>query len=72
MGRCLCQVFAWNAKYGSDKQRVGQQYLELPRAISDPSGNLHKGQMTKWLEKHYQDLICNQLPDDCNVCPILL
>ena len=47
---------------GSDSQHVGQQYIELPRAIS---GNLHKGQKsytTTWLESCYNDLICNQLP----------
>ena len=43
VGRCLRRAFAWNAKYGSGQQHIGQQYLELPRAISDPSGNLHKG-----------------------------
>ena len=32
VGKCLRREFAWNAKYGSDQQRVGQQYLELPRA----------------------------------------
>ena len=52
VGKCLRRAFAWNAKHGSDQQHVGQQYLELPRAISDPSGNPHKGQKsytTKWL-----------------------
>ena len=44
VGKCLRRVFAWNAKFGSDSQYVGQQYIKLPRAISDPSGNLHKGQ----------------------------
>ena len=65
IGKCLRRAFAWNAKYGSSQQHVGQQYLELPRAISDPSGNPHKGQKsytTKRLEKRYKDLICNQLP----------
>ena len=33
-------AFAWNTKFGS----VGQQYIKLPRVISDPNGNLHKGQ----------------------------
>ena len=29
VGKCLCQVFAWNAKGGSSPQHVGQQYTEL-------------------------------------------
>ena len=65
VGKCLRRAFAWNAKFGSSSQNVGQQYTELPRAISDPNGNLHKGQKsytTKWLEKRYKDLISNQLP----------
>ena len=65
VGKCLRRAFAWNAKFGSDSQHIGQQYIELPRAISDPYGNLHKGQKsytTKWLENRYEDLICNQLP----------
>ena len=64
MGKCLRKAFAWNAKFGSSSQQVGQQYIELPRAISDPNGNLHKGQKsytTKWLENRYKDLVCNQL-----------
>ena len=65
MGKCLRRACTWNVKFGSDSQHVGQQYIELPQAISDPSGNLHKGQKsytTKWLENRYKDLICNQLP----------
>ena len=65
VGKCLRRAFAWNAKFGSSSQNVGQQYIELPRAISDPNGNLHKGQKsytTKWLENRYKDLISNQLP----------
>ena len=65
VGECLRRVFAWNAKHGSDQQHVGQQYLELPKAISDPSGSPHKGQKsytTKWLEKRYKYLVSNQLP----------
>ena len=65
VGKCLRKAFAWNAKFGCCSQQVGQQYIELPRAISDPNGNLHKGQKsytTKWLENRYKDLVCNQLP----------
>jgi hypothetical protein len=65
IGKCLRKAFVWNTKFGSSSQQVGQQYIELPRAISDPNGNLHKGQKsytTKWLENRYKDLICNQLP----------
>ena len=71
VGRCLRRAFAWNAKFGSDCQQIGQLYIELPRAISDPNGNLHKGQKsytTKWLESRYKDLICNQVGG----CPMLL
>ena len=62
VGKCLCKAFSWNAKSGSSSQQVGQQYVELPRAISDPNGNLHKGQKsytTKWLESCYKDLVRN-------------
>ena len=65
MGKCLRKAFAWNAKCGSSSQQVGQQYIELPRAISDSNGNLHKDQKsytTKWLENRYKNLVCNQLP----------
>ena len=58
VGKCLRKAFAWNAKFGSSSQHVGQQYIELSRAISDPKGNLHKGQKsytTKWLESRYKD-----------------
>ena len=37
VGKCLRRAFAWNAKFGSSSQNVGQQYIELPRAISDPT-----------------------------------
>ena len=30
VGRCLCRKFAWNAKFVSSYQQVGQQYIELP------------------------------------------
>ena len=54
----LRRAFAWNVKFGSNYHNVGQQYIELPRAISDPNGNLHKSQKsytTKWLKNHYKD-----------------
>ena len=49
-----------------DQHLVGQQYLELPRAICDPNGNPHKGQKsytTKWLEKRYTGVVCRSLPE---------
>ena len=64
IGKCLRKAFAWNAKFGSSSQQVGWEYIELPRATSDPNGNLHKGQKsytTKWLENRYKNLVCNQL-----------
>ena len=65
IGKCLCKAFVWNANFGSSFQHVGQQYIELPRAISDPNSNLQKGQKsytTKWLENRYKNLVCIQLP----------
>ena len=65
VGKCLRKAFACNVKSGSSSQHVGQQYIELPRAISDPNGNLHKGQKsytTEWLQNRYEDLVHNQLP----------
>ena len=60
MRKCLRKAFAWNAKFRSSSQQVGQQYIELPQTISDPNGNFHKGQKsytTKWLENCYKDLV---------------
>ena len=40
-------------------------YIELPRAICNPSGIPNKGQKsyaTKWLENRYKDLVANHLP----------
>ena len=65
MGKSLCQAFTLNTNGGCSSQHVGQQYSEFPLAISDPHGNLHKGQKsytTKWPEGRYKDLISNQLP----------
>ena len=36
-GKCLGRAFAWNAKGGSSSQHVGQKYIKLPWAISDPN-----------------------------------
>lgn len=43
MNKCVRRSLAWNAKVDIDQQQCGGQYLELPRAISDPNGNPHKG-----------------------------
>ena len=48
-----------------DHQQQGGQYLELPRAITDSHGRLHKGTKsyaTKWLEKRYKDAMTSLLP----------
>lgn len=39
---------------------MGEQYLELPRAICTPKGEPYKGQksyVTKFLEKRYSDVV---------------
>ena len=59
VGKCLSKAFAWNAKFKSSSQHVGQQYIELPQAISDPKGQ--EEFTTKWLENCYKDLVHNQL-----------
>ena len=51
-----CMRIAWNTRVGVVEKHSGCQFLELPRAISDPHGMPHKGQKsysTKWLEKRY-------------------
>ena len=37
VGKCLRRAFAWNTKFDSSPQPIGQQYIDLPRAISDPN-----------------------------------
>ena len=64
--RCIRRAFAWNARVEVDQQKIGQQYLELPRAICDPIGNPNKRQKsytTKWLEKRYTSIVSNMLPN---------
>ena len=43
VNRCVSRLLAWNSKVDRDHQQQGGQYLELPRAISDPHGRPHKG-----------------------------
>ena len=48
----------------SDHQQQGGHYLELPQAISDPHGTPHKSTKsyaTKWLEKHYKNIVTSHL-----------
>ena len=70
VNRCIRRTLVWNAKHGTSSEPHSGQYLELPRAISDPHGNPHKGlksYTTKWLENRYKSLplVTNQLPDGC-------
>ena len=65
MNRCMRRKLAWNAKVGVVTHPSGKQYIELPRAICNPSGIPNKGQKsyaTKWLENRYKDLVANHLP----------
>lgn len=65
VNKCLRRSLAWNSRVGSDHQQLGGQYLELPRAISDPHGKPHKGTKsytTKWLENRYGDIVTGNLP----------
>ena len=65
MNRCMRRKLAWNAKLGVVTHPSGEQYIELPRAICNPSGIPNKGQKsyaTKWLENRYKDLVANHLP----------
>lgn len=52
VNKCVRRLLVWNAKINQSDQQHGGQYLELPRAISDPHGNPNKRQRsyaTKWL-----------------------
>ena len=63
--RCMGRKLARNAKVGVVTHPSGEQYIELPRAICNPSGIPNKGQKsyaTKWLENRYKDLVANHLP----------
>ena len=65
VNKCVRRLLAWNAKVDSNHQQHGGQYLELPRAISNPHGRAHKGTKsyaTKWLEKRYKDIVTCKLP----------
>lgn len=44
VNKCVRRSLVWNAKVNPSDQQRGGQYLELPRAISDPHGNPNKGQ----------------------------
>ena len=60
----VCREYIWDVKCGSNSQQVGQQYIELALAISNPNGNLHKSFIVQWLENCNYDLVCNQLPGE--------
>lgn len=65
VNKCIRLSLASNSKVDSDHQQQGGQYLELPRAISDPHGKPQKGKKsyaTKWLEKRYKHVVTSQLP----------
>lgn len=65
VNKCVRLSLAWNSKVDSNYQQHGGQYLELPRAISDPHGRPHKGTKsyaTKWLEKRYKNIVTSHLP----------
>ena len=60
----LVNKCVWNAKVNPSDQQHGGQYLELPRAISDPHSNPNRGEKSKRLSKRYTDLISNSLPNN--------
>ncbi len=65
VNKCVRLSLAWNSKVDRDHQQKGGQYLELPRAISDPHGRPNKGAKSyaaKWLEKRYKNVITSHLP----------
>lgn len=65
VNKCIRRSLAWNARADRANQLCGGQYLELPRAISDPHGKPHTGAKSyalKWLEKRYKDIIITALP----------
>ena len=67
MSKCVRRSLAWNARVDKDNQQSGGQYLELPRAISDPHGKAHTGvksYATKWLEKRYEKIVMCTLPSE--------
>ena len=60
---CLRRTLAWNSSEDRQQLPVGEQYLVLPRAISDPNGIPHKGvnsNSTKWLERRYKTIVHNK------------
>lgn len=66
VSKCVRRSLAWNAKVDIEYQHHGGQYLELPRAISDPYGRPHTGNKsyaTRWLENRYQGIVTNTLPN---------
>ena len=61
VNRCIRRTLAWNAKHGTSSESDSSWYLELPRAISVPHGNPHKGQKSYTTKS--VPLLTNKLPD---------
>lgn len=75
VSKCVRRSLAWNTRVDKDNQQLGGQYLELPRAISDPYGKTHTGvksYATKWLEKRYEKLVSSTLPSGWTPDVVLL
>ena len=65
VNKCIWRKIAWSSRVGGVADAPGEQFFDLPRVLCDSSGVPNKGQksyMTKWLEKKYQTIIVNRLP----------
>ena len=62
---CLRKRLMWLQMTEEEMEGSNEQYLELPRAIADPSGKPHKGQKsntTKSYESKFTDAVATSFP----------